>query len=72
MISAQYYNPNFGNISAIHSYRFKIYGVFVALLFLDTYKKYDSIEISNQIKYYGDKLEVVNKLKQIKEKTYII
>ena len=60
------YNPDFGNDSAIHSHRSKIYSILTALLFIDTYKKYYSIEITNPIKCYIDNLEVVNKLKQIK------
>ena len=44
------YNPDFGNDSAIHSHRSEIYNILTALLFLDTYKKYYSIEITNPIK----------------------
>ena len=67
MTLADGYNPDFGNITDIHSHRSKIYGVLTGLLFIDTYKKYYFIEITNPIKFYGDNLEVVDKLKQIKE-----
>ena len=67
MTLAEGNNPYFGNDSAIHSHRSEIYSILTALLFLDTYKKFYSIEITNPIKCYIDNLEVVNKLKQIKD-----
>ena len=67
MSLAEGYNSDFGKDSDIHSHRSKIYSILTALLFLDTYRKYYSIEIINPMKCSIDNIEVVNKLKQIKE-----
>ena len=67
MTLAEGYNTDFGKDSDIHSHRSEIYSILTALLFLNSYKKHYSVEITNPIKFYIDNLEIVNKLKQIKE-----
>ena len=67
IILVEGYNPDFGKDSDIHSHRSEIYSILTVLLFLDTYIKYYSIEISNPIKCYIDNLEGVNRLRHIKE-----
>ena len=64
------YNPNFGQIRQINSYRAEIYASLSASLFLYHYANYFMIEIGNEFIAICDNLAFVNKLSWLLEDDY--
>ena len=54
------FNPNFGQIKAIHSYRAEIYAFIAAVLFVHLYSKHHSISIQNQCRSICDNQAYTN------------
>jgi len=58
-------NPDFGNITQIHSHRAELYGVLSVFTFLQEYSNYFMIPVQSNITYYCDNIEVVHKINMI-------
>ena len=56
------FNPNYGKIKAIKSYRVEIYTSLAAVLFIHLYSEHHSISIQNQYRSICDNQVYVNKL----------
>ena len=55
-------NPDFGNITTMHSHREEIFGLLAAFIFLDEYCRFFGLTLNSEVRYYCDNQEVVNKL----------
>ena len=64
------HNPNFGIITEIHYHIAEIFGLLVALIFLEEYCRYYFVKIEFNIQYHCDNLKVVNKVKAIQNDNY--
>ena len=64
------FNPNFGQIKAINSYRAEIYASLAAVLFLNMYAEYHIITIQNKCRSICDNEAYVNKLTWLLEEDF--
>ena len=64
------FNPNFGQIKAINSYRAEIYASLAAVLYLNMYAEYHSIIIQNKCRSICDNEAYVNKLTWLLEEDF--
>ena len=64
------YNPNFGQIKAINSYRAEIYASLAAVLFLNMYAEYNIIIIQNKCRSICDNKAYLNKLTCLLEEDF--
>ena len=60
-------NPDFRNITTMHSHRAEVFGLLAAFTFLDEYCRFYCLSLKSEVWYYCDNQEVINKLIELRE-----